>query len=353
MYDKKIFEETFSNLKASEDTLTEVLKMTTKKKRPYKILRIIPIAAAFIFLFSVTALAVAGFTLYENPAAMLRAFFGENGTVKSDGIVEYDEFGKLDVNLPGWERVPVDETLADELIAPYISGETASASWEGYTLTVEANLYDPITGAGLLYYTVENPDGISGYEVFYNGEFDWVTEVGNIYTYIKMAEKSYIDEAKSTETKLYICSYYVEDENTEIQISIGVQEQDSVPIYEGGPTGLIRKDHENITIKHANGGEIPSLSLADGKVVVSPIGIRTYDEELGFDPGSHIQYIALRYEDGSEYVLIDDDSFVDNSMYALGTGLTERYFAVRLFNRIVDINSLSEIVLEDVVIKVR
>ena len=353
MYDKKIFEETFSNLKASEDTLTEVLKMTTKKKRPYKILRIIPIAAAFIFLFSVTALAVAGFTLYENPAAMLRAFFGENGTVKSDGIVEYDEFGKLDVNLPGWERVPVDETLADELIAPYISGETASASWEGYTLTVEANLYDPITGAGLLYYTVENPDGISGYEVFYNGEFDWVTEAGNIYTYIKMAEKSYIDEAKSTETKLYICSYYVEYEDTEMQIYVGVQEQDSVPIYEGGPTGLIRKDHENVTIKHANGGEIPSLSLADGKVVVSPIGIRTYDEELGFDIVSDIHYIALRYEDGSEYVLIDDDSFVENRMYALGTGLTERYFTVRLFNRIVDINSLSEIVLDDVVIKVR
>jgi len=354
MYDKKIFEETFSNLKASEDTLTEVLKMTTKKKRPYKILRIIPIAAAFIFLFSVTALAVAGFTLYENPAAMLRAFFGENGTVKSDGIVEYDEFGKLDVNLPGWERVPVDETLADELIAPYISGETASASWEGYTLTVEANLHDPIIGAGLLYYTVENPDGISGYEVFYNGEFGWVTGAGNIYTNIeRVAEKSYIDEAKSTETKLYICSYYVEYQNTEMQISVGVQEQDSVPIYEGGPMGLTRKEHENVTIKHANGGEIPSLSLADGKVVVSPIGIRTYDEELGFDPASHIQYIALRYEDGSEYVLIDDDSFVDNSMYALGTGLTERFFAVQLFNRIVDINSLSEVVLEDVVIKVR
>ena len=354
MYDKKIFEETFSNLKASEDTLTEVLKMTTKKKRPYKILRIIPIAAAFIFLFSVTALAVAGFTLYENPAAMLRAFFGENGTVKSDGIVEYDEFGKLDVNLPGWERVPVDETLADELIAPYISGETASASWEGYTLTVEANLHDPIIGAGLLYYTVENPDGISGYEVFYNGEFGWVTGAGNIYTNIeRVAEKSYIDEAKSTETKLYICSYYVEYQNTEMQISVGVQEQVSVPICEGGPMGLVLKEHENVTIKHANGGEIPSLSLADGKVVVSPIGIRTYNEELGFDTASQIQYIALRYEDGSEYVLIDGGSFVDNSMYALGSGLTERYFSVRLFNRIVDINSLSEIVLEDVVIKVR
>jgi hypothetical protein len=32
MYDKKIFKETFTELRASEDTLAEVLKMTTKEK---------------------------------------------------------------------------------------------------------------------------------------------------------------------------------------------------------------------------------------------------------------------------------------------------------------------------------
>lgn len=64
MYDKKIFKETFSTMKASEDTLTEVLKMTTKKKRDHKILRAIPVAATLVLILSITAFAVVGFTVY-------------------------------------------------------------------------------------------------------------------------------------------------------------------------------------------------------------------------------------------------------------------------------------------------
>ena len=284
---------------------------------------------------------------------MINAFFGENGTVESDGLVEYDEDGKLSVNLPGWERVPVDETLADELIANYISAETATISWDGYTVKAEANLYDPITGAGLFYYTVENPNGISGYGVAENGEFDWLVEAGNIYINIwTVAEKSYIDETMSTETKLYICSYYVADKNEEIQISLGIQEQGSAPLYEGGPMVIVKKERTNAAIKLETYSEIPSLNLAGGKVLISPIGIRIYDEELGFDTASYIHNIVLRYEDGSEYVLIDNDGFIDNRMYALGTRLAERYFVVHLFNRIIDINSLSEIALDNIVIPV-
>jgi len=353
MYDKKLFKETFSAVKASEGTLTEVLKMTTKKKKPFIALRAIPVAVAIVLLLSVTALAVVGFTVYENPLAMINAFFGENGTVESDGIVEYYEDGKLAVNLPGWERVPVDEILAGELISDYISAETATISWDGYTVKAEVNLYDPITGAGLLYYTVENPNGVSGYGLAENGEFDWLVEAGNIYVNVSMvAEKSYIDKTMSTDTKLYICSYYVADENKEIQISIGIQEQGSVPLYEAGPMGFVKKEYKNAAIKLETYGEIPSLILAGGKVLISPIGMRIYNGELGFDTASSIHNIALRYEDGSECVLIDNDSFIDNRMYALSTGLTDRYFVVHLFNRIIDINSLSEIVLDNIIIPV-
>ena len=353
MYNKKMFKETFSAIKASENTLAEVLNMTTKKKHSHKVLRAIPVAAVLILSLSITAFAVVGFTAYENPIQMLNAFFGKNGTAESDGIVKYDEQGKLAVNLPGWDRVPVDETLANELISPYISSETASVTWEGYTLAVEANLYDPLTGAGLLYYTIENPNGISGYGVSENGEFGWLPEAGNIYTYIGAGEKSYIDGVMSTKTKLYICAYYVEYKNMEIHISAGIQEQSSVPLYDGGPMGISKKEYKNITIRLSNDGDIPSLSLDDGKVEVSPIGIRTYNGELGFDTASYIHYIALKYKDGSEYVLVDSDGFIDNSMYALSTDSTEdRYFVVRLFNRLVDINSLSEIILDDTVIQV-
>lgn len=352
MFDKEMFKETFSELHASEDTLTEVLKMTAKKKKHFKVLRVFPVAAALILLLSVTAFAVVGFTVYENPSAMLRAFFGENGAAASDGIVEYDEDGKLAVNLPGWERVPVDETLADDLIANYISAETAVISWEGYTLMVEANLYDPLTESGLLYYTVENPDGVDRYRVEVNGMFGWYVEAGNIFTRIDVPGERYIDEAMSTETKVYICEYYINwnlsDNPLELEISAGVEVADP-----DGPAPYVEHVvHGTAGISLESSGEMSSLTLADGNVLVSPIGIRIYEEALGFDRASYIHNITLRYNDGSEYVLLDNEGFIDNRMYALGQGTSGPYHTTHLFNRIVDIGSLAEIILDDVVIDV-
>ena len=354
----------------------------TKKVR--KLSSMVAVAAVMLVLLAGTAFAIVGFTVYENPAAMLRAFYGENGAIESDGIVEYDEQGKLSVNLPGWERVPVDETLADELIANYISAETASVSWGGYTLTVEANLYAPVTESGLLYYTLENPDGVSGYGVEVNGMFDFYPEAGNIRVYSDKAGETYIDEAMSTDTKIYICEYYINSDNSpeksKLTLFLCQQIEDTEPNYAGG-TSTVRSDiKETATVILDNNREIPTLRLNDGNVLVSPIGICIYDALLGFDIESYIHRIVLRYADGSEYTLVDAEAFINNSMYALGQyGQRDDVFedtqaeqgndviptpmpmdddtiashnTTYLFNRILDINSLVEIVLDDIVIKV-
>ena len=330
-----------------------------------------------------TALAAVSFTVYENPAAMLRAFFGENGEMHSDGIVEYSDDGKLAVNLPGWNRVPVDETLADELITQYISAEIGSVSWGGYTLTVEANLYDPITESGLLYYTVENLDGVSGYGVEVNGMFSWYVEVGNIKVYTDKAGESYIDAAMSTDTKVYICEYYINEDisNDKSVLNIFLCEQvaGTEPAYEGAGQAVTNEIRRAASVRLDNGSEIPTLSLNDGNVRVSPISISIHEAVLGFDIESYIHRIVLRYADGSEYILLDDNAFIDNRMYALGQyGQYEQnesisestrveqgelpapqimdanallgYRTTHMFNRIVDINRLSEIVLDDMVI---
>lgn len=179
--------------------------MTTKKKKN-RDLRVIPIVALIIMMFSIVVLAAVNFTPgftnveftpYENPAAMLQAFFGENGKTHSGGIVEYDEYGNQIFNIPGWERIPVDETLADELIVPYISAETTSVSWNDYTLSVEANLYDNVTGAGILYYTLENPNGVTGFELWPNGHI-WYPDTMSFGILNSWASKSYIDETMSS-----------------------------------------------------------------------------------------------------------------------------------------------------------
>jgi len=355
-----MFKETFSVLTASEDTLMEVMKVTVNRKKAGRISRITLVAAAVILTLSMMTVAMAyvGFTQYENPGAMLRAFFGQNVENRSEGIVEYGEDGNLEKNLPGWERVPVDEELADELITDSISGETASISWEGYTLTVEAILYDTLTHGILLYYTVENPDGISGYGVEANGYFGWKLEVGNIFTSIALPGESFIDESTSTDTKLYICDYLINwnyaDNSSSLEVEVGTYTLDPEPFHENDNT--LRDVQGTLTLQLPESGAMAALELSDGNVLVSPIGIVIYEKALGFDPAWYIHEIILRFDDGFEYVLLSNENFVDNRMYALGTDASDAsipYSTTHLFNRIVDINNLVEIILDDVVVRVK
>lgn len=341
MFDQNVLKETFSALSASEHTLTEVLKMTTQRKRHGRVWRALPVAAAIAVLLVTTAFAVVGFTIYENPQAMIRAFFGENGAVQSEGIVEHDETGNLTTNIPGWERVPVDETLADELISNYISAETGTISWEGYTLTLEANLYDSLTGTGILYYTLENPDGVTGYQVWGNGSVWCNPQTISFTPALSWASESYLDEALSTDTKVYFYDYYIKHGDSDLEMSIWSYADVE---YKG-----------TAKINVANTSNMVGLTCADGSVLISPIGICIHEEALGVDLDRDIRHVVLRYGDGSEYVLLDDAGFVDNSMYALGQGgdgPSDPYRTTYVFNRIVDISSLVEIVIDDVTIPV-
>jgi len=82
MYDKKIFKETFAELRASEDTIREVLKMTRTRKIHFKALRIIPIAAVIVLLLSATAFAYGG----EIVGALKEFMFGNSSAVQVDEI---------------------------------------------------------------------------------------------------------------------------------------------------------------------------------------------------------------------------------------------------------------------------
>ena len=357
-------------------------------KKVRKLSSMVAIAAIITVMLSATVLATVGFTVYENPAAMLRAFFGENGvTEKEGGMKDYHDEEKgstYEVPQFGWERVTVDETLADELIAPYISAETASVSWNGYTLTVEANLYDPVTESGILYYTIENPDGVSGYGVEDNGMFGWYVEAGNIRTYTDKSGETYIDEAMSTDTKIYICEYYINsdisDDKSVLNLFLCEQVVDPEPAYEEAGPGVKSEKKQTATITLDNSREIPTISLSDSNVLVSPMGICIYDGALGFDLENYIHRIVLRYVDGTEYTLVDTNAFINNSMYALGqygqredaseyagteqgndalptpmpvdAEASANHRTTYMFNRLVGIDSLAEIILDDVTIQV-
>ena len=72
MFDEKMIRETYSALHASEDTLSEVLKVRNQRKHfhPY---RVVLIAAVFALILGVTAVAQSAFMKKNNPDDMLNA----------------------------------------------------------------------------------------------------------------------------------------------------------------------------------------------------------------------------------------------------------------------------------------
>lgn len=187
-------------------------------------------------------------------------------------------------NIPEWDRVPVDETLAEELIEPYISAENGSVNYAGYTLTAEANLYDAGTGSGLMYFTLENPKGISGYVVSPNGQVWWNPETINVFARTNYA-------------------------------------------------GMIYRDNE-----------MAGIELGNGAIKMSPIGIKLDKTALGLKLSDDIGAIVFQYVDGREYILFDKDGFVSNDAYALNYDNNCTY----MYNRIVGIDSLLSVTVDGV-----
>ena len=326
MFDKKIYKETFSSLHASENVLVEVMNMTRKTRKHAKLSGTIALAAAVAVLCGVvTAAAAVGFLRYENPASMIHALFGENVT-SGNGIVEYDEDGRLMTNLPAWERVPVDESLAQELIAPYIFAVGESAVCGNYTLNVEALLYDAATQAGMIYYTVENSNGVSGYEVFPDGELWWPAEAP-VFTRVQSSGRAYLDTAMSSETKLYICAYFI---NTRAEKNVCV----------GIGSGEDRSKVNDISLELPGDVGIAGVELASGAIRLSPVSIQMDLASLGVDSDS-IDSITLYYTDGSEYVVENEADFVSNHTYAVSD--REVSTLTFTFNRIVDTDSIASV----------
>ena len=327
MFDKKTYREAVSSLHASGEILQEVKAMTHQKKKSFRLSRAIVLAAVITALCAVAAIAASGFIRYEHPGAMLQAFFGKN-VGSSEGIVEYDETGRLITNMPAWERLPLDETVAQVLVAPYLFAVGEQAVYGDYTLTVEAGLYDPAVGAGLLYCKVENSNGVSGYEVFADGEL-WWPEDAPVFTMTIAASRTYLDTTSTTDDTLWLCNYFITDDPS-LPVSIG--------------DGQNRLDMSTITVALPESGGLADTTLAEGAVTLSPIGIRIDETALGLSEDSDIDRLILHYADGSDYTVEDDGAFISNRTYAL----IDQGISVYTFNRIVDTETVVSVTIDDV-----
>lgn len=200
-----------SRLLRSEMTVSSVTKKEEKtmKRSPRRILRNLLIAAVMTSILAVTAYAVAGFLIYDNPEEMIAGIFGDaTGFDHSEGSIRPDPFGGPEGILvePTYDRIPVDEAVAGEDVLPHVDAVGQSVSFRGYTLTVDAFLYDSTTRCGFFTYLLENPNGLPDYklqstgEIFYAGMPDIVNV--NQYGY------PYIIREKTTDTCLAATYYF-------------------------------------------------------------------------------------------------------------------------------------------------
>lgn len=305
-------------------------------RRPRRKYRPLVLAAALALALSVSALAAAGVLQgHWN----LEAAFGTGLGSNPNGVVEEDQDGRLITNLPAWERVEVDASLADELLTPYLTATDEVVSYDGYTLGLEANLYDPATGCGLAYYTLENPDGVTGYQVLADGEL-WF-DAQTVFARTDQAGHTYLDTDRSTDTKLYILEYYIAAQPLKtLTLELGAFVPDTWTgkgvygeVQTALPVPLVSAD---LPLRQADQqGNTPAVTL-------SPIGL-TLSSDQPIDQVTDRSYLALEYADGSRYVILDDANFLDNSAYGLYPNDNTLTLS---FNRLVDTRQVVKVILD-------
>ena len=343
MFDSKLYKETFSQVRASGETLSEVLNMTQKKKHGgIRAARMILIAAVVTCLLATTVFAYVGFTQYENPMEMLETFFGGDEYYVDDGNVRTETYYDLEYDLiePTVEHVPMDTRVAEEDVAPFISSVGESITYDGDTLTVEAHLYDSATDCGIIYYTLENPDGVRGYELQFDGEVWWPN--GEKIVVRNCHGKNYIIEEETTGTKLSVAHYYSGIYGEESCIEVA---------FSAGDTALY--------LPLDDGGGMDAISLAGGDIRLSAIGIRIdagnmeflrkYDTDGTYLPPmvDNIDSLVIRFKDGSEYVVDKDiaGQLTQNYSYCINMAKDERTYS---FNRLIDIDEVAAVIVNDV-----
>ena len=390
------------------------LEISVPENNPHKTVRIFRsflIAAIIVSLLAVTAYAVAGYLIFESPQAMITAIFGDKTGFDHKGVTTWEDPekpGSLYEN-PGFDRVPVDEAIVMEELVPNVSSVGQTFTWRGYTLTVDALLYDNITQCGVLTYQLTNPDGIKPYHVESTGEI-W----GHPVSFNKGGE-SYIIADRTTDTCLSVTQYfwYDPEDPRDMELTISqwtfvdpgpeyqthilelfeqikqectLEEAVEAYIQEYGQDEYDRVSAENtkeqmenicysviwtkrleelyacpdkILINPERESELHHIAFYGGAITISPISMLIDVSGMDFlhtdiygkfhVSADNIQNLTIRNADGTEYVVLSDTL---NNTVDIANGQVDgsgTYALCKIiFNRIIDVDNISAVYINGV-----
>lgn len=300
-------------------------------------------------------------------SGFFEGMFG-NETKKSTGVIhtEIDDGkdGKVAVDIPSKEYVPVDEEKAEKMLGQWVMDEPIVTRIGDHTLTVQSFAYDK--NAALMYFTLEREGGVTALSGDMNTNLSkgaFFTEDADFYFYVEAAgeiagaENTYVDLEKSTEEKMYCSSYILwpesvkEDDLIELVIDKYPEPVRNMPSGEEESAWQEQIETERVTL--TDKGQIPVQCMdlgQDGHVEYSPVSICIdmskglgLSEEEAADP-YYMRHLEIKYRDGSSYIVSDKEANIDNSGYILGTD--KEYKAA--FNRLVETDQIAEIIVNDV-----
>ena len=381
-----------SELTVQEPSVTTMEEPDMKKKRvnTKRIIRNLPVAVLIVSTLAVTAFAATGFLLYESPQVMLDSIFGDKTGFDHGAVGDVkDEDGNSKYH---HDRVAADEEVVAQEAAPLVSPVGQSISWNGYTLTIDANLYDASTKCGLVTYILENPNGL-GYFVQNDGSVFFPE--GEILSFGQYGY-SYIIKDQSSDTKLTATYYYQlrNPETTDLEIAFTgwastTQEEidqrieeikqqlrqeipeeealefqkkyvgDSWPWFEENRTREENIDSayeawayqrleevttcpDTILISENTQSEMTSITAGNGAVTMSPIAISLKIQEIENLPEDRITVVKIRFADGGEYVVVDDNT-LNHVFWVSDAEDTE---TTLMFNRIIDVNEVASVIVD-------
>ena len=341
--DRQLFKETFSCIHASEDTITEVLKMAkqqeTRKKERHPVRMGILIGLAAVLLVS-AAYAAAG-------TGFIQRVFGAKGQ-ENTAPQEVLEAGKDTTwTMPGREWVEVDEEQAEELVGEHIAAVGESISVGDWTLTVDAYTFDD-RGIGAVTYTLANPNGLGdAIRDAGNGQFyididnaDGLGEIGLGGTledpeqsiYHGFDTRNIVDKTLTTDTELhavmYFTPYYSFEAGEGIRMTLARAQRDE-------NHNIIEEEEQSLIFTPDSFIPSVALSCPEGYTAhISPLGI-TFDAAFeAIDPTAYLKALSVQLADGTEYAVKSDDPYMDNCVVACAS--FDNGFEGVVFNRLVD-----------------
>ena len=293
-----------------------------RSRRP---LRTALVAAAAVAVLTISAAAAYTIMRGEVPADIgtaLEGFFGSESRSSVESTTVYDENGKVVLDLPNKEQVPVDEEQAEALVGSYLPDTGYVWQIGEYTVTVESYLLDENTGTAKIYYSLYRPGGVEGIFVYpEDGSLDWdgsgiipldfYALVDGEWKIMAGGKGIYADQSASAEDKLCVIAALALPGSWSAENDLRIEFRD-----------LRRNQGSDLDVSLVATMELPGLEslpavtvtdqeTGEPVAVFSAIGMKVWAEH------SRIDDIVLTYADGSEYVVEDKAAYIENYDYAL------------------------------------